>query len=102
MTLLTSNFIFEIPLYAVSIALMYRQHIILGVVFIPSTGELFSAEVGKGAFCNGKKISVSKTTTLSDAICSVEYYSKSNDEKIINAGLDDFAYFARRTKKSAT
>lgn len=56
----TRNFANGIPLFAVSIALVYKEEIIIGVIYNPSTRSLFYAEKNKGAFLNDKKISVSK------------------------------------------
>ncbi len=55
----TKNFSASIPLFCISIALMKGSRVLLGVVFNPFSDELFYAEKGKGAFLNGKKISVS-------------------------------------------
>jgi myo-inositol-1(or 4)-monophosphatase len=55
----TTNFAHGYPHYSVSIALQYRRRTVLGVVFDPGRGELFSAELGGGAFLNGKHLSVS-------------------------------------------
>jgi len=54
------NFAHKIPFFAVSIALLQEEDIIIGVVYNPATNSLFFAEKGKGAFLNGKKIHVSK------------------------------------------
>ncbi|MCK4243362.1 inositol monophosphatase [Candidatus Bathyarchaeota archaeon] len=56
----THNFIHGLPLFAVSIALEYKGKIVLGVVNIPFFDEVYLAEKGKGAYCNGTKIFVSK------------------------------------------
>ncbi len=56
----TRNFANGIPIFAVSIALVYRDEVIVGVVYNPATKSLFYAEKNKGAFLNDKKISVSK------------------------------------------
>ena len=45
--------------------------ILLGLVFDPFAGELFSARRGGGAFCNGRAIRVSGTACLADSLCSV-------------------------------
>jgi len=44
----------------VSVALVEKEEPILGVVYSPWRGELYTAQKGKGAFCNGKPIHVSK------------------------------------------
>jgi myo-inositol-1(or 4)-monophosphatase len=58
----TTNFIHGYPQFSVSIALQYRGHIILGVIFDPLKKELFTAEKDKGAFQNKKPMRVSNTT----------------------------------------
>ncbi|MFA6486556.1 MAG: inositol monophosphatase family protein [Candidatus Magasanikbacteria bacterium] len=93
----TSNFVLNIPMYSVSIALMKNNEVVLGVVYIPQTDELFWAQKSKGAFCNGKKIHVSNTKKLSDAIGSIEYWSKDNTR--IEKGLEEFNFYARKIKK---
>ena len=41
-----------------------KGEVVIGVVYDPILDELFHAEQGKGAFLNGNRISVSKTTIL--------------------------------------
>jgi len=60
----THNFIMEIPLFGVSIALEYKKEIILGVVYMPILKKMYCAEKGKGSFCNGKRIRVNDETNL--------------------------------------
>ncbi|CUS84518.1 myo-inositol-1(or 4)-monophosphatase [Candidatus Kryptonium thompsonii] len=60
----TTNYTHSFPVFCVSIALEYKGEVIIGVVYDPNLDELFYAEKGKGAFLNGKKISVSKTDKL--------------------------------------
>ena len=43
----------------ISVALARDGEPVLGVVYCPWRGELYSAEKGKGAFCNGKPLHVS-------------------------------------------
>lgn len=93
----TTNFSRNIPTHAVSIALLHDREVILGVVYIPKTKELFWAEKGSGAYCNGKKISVSETAELRDAMCSIAYYSKKDG--YADRGLADYCLFARQTRK---
>ncbi len=64
----TVNFARNIPQFSVSIAACQGNEVLSGVVFQPITGELFTAEKGKGAFLNGVKLSVSKVPTLESAL----------------------------------
>ncbi|EAT59736.1 inositol monophosphatase family protein [Chlorobium ferrooxidans] len=59
----TLNFIHSFPVFSISIALKNEQNDLLaGVVFQPLLEELFTAERGKGAYLNGRRISVSNRT----------------------------------------
>jgi myo-inositol-1(or 4)-monophosphatase len=60
----TVNYSHRLPIYSISIAYQYHGQLQLGVVYDPSLNECFSAERGRGAFLNGKKISVSKVNEL--------------------------------------
>ena len=63
----TRNFANGIPLFAVSIALSYKNEIIVAVVYNPAINSLFYAEKNKGSYLNDKQINVSKD----DAVHSI-------------------------------
>ena len=52
----TKEFIEGIPQFSISIALVYLGNPIIGVIYNPSTDELFSASKGMGSFYNDKKV----------------------------------------------
>ncbi|MBR4940560.1 MAG: inositol monophosphatase [Clostridia bacterium] len=58
----TSNFMFDLKLSVVSIALGSKKDdsVLAAAIYCPFTGELFSAIKNGGAFVNGKPISVSQ------------------------------------------
>ncbi len=56
----TSNFSIHNPLWSISLALLYKQELILGLILAPMLGELYLAEKNKGAYLNGKKIKTPK------------------------------------------
>lgn len=64
----TTNFIHGIPHFAVSIGLCKNKIPILGVIYDPFKNELFTAEKGKGALLNDKKIRVSNLKTIKSAV----------------------------------
>lgn len=64
----TTNFAHTFPQCSVSIALFYKNEPVLGGVANPATGETFLAQKGKGATLNGKKIHVSNTAKLAQAL----------------------------------
>lgn len=63
----TSNFIHEIPPYAVSIGLLQGNEIILGVVYEITRDECFYAWKGSKSFLNGKEIRVSEVASTENA-----------------------------------
>ena len=55
----TTNFIKDYHYSAISVALLEGKEVVAGVVYNPYLDEAFYAIKSEGAFCNGKKISVS-------------------------------------------
>lgn len=68
----TRYFAEGVPLYSISLALHKRNEAILGVVFNPETGEMFTAERGGGATLNGARIHCSARIALADSMICVE------------------------------
>lgn len=64
----TTNFTHAYPLFVVSIALEQKGEVVVGVVYDPLREEMFTATKNGGAFLNGKKIQVSRTAKLAQAL----------------------------------
>jgi myo-inositol-1(or 4)-monophosphatase len=64
----TTNFVHGIPLFAISIALMEGDKVILGVVHEVNRSESFYSWKGGKAYVNGKEIRVSNAKTLNDSL----------------------------------
>lgn len=56
----TTNFVKDLKHSAISIALLKDGIPFMGIIYNPYLDEMFWAEKGKGAFCNGEKICTSK------------------------------------------
>jgi myo-inositol-1(or 4)-monophosphatase len=69
----TVNFLFRIPQWAVSIACEDADGTIAGVVYDPMRDELWSAERGGVACCNGERVYASEQTDLSQAMVSTGF-----------------------------
>lgn len=69
----TQNFVNTHPFYSISIALFYDGEPVYGCVYAPVLDRMFYAEKGKGAFENGKKISVKECSSLSTASCATGF-----------------------------
>jgi myo-inositol-1(or 4)-monophosphatase len=64
----TTNFLHGIPHFAVSIALEREGELVAGLIFNPVSHDTFSAERGKGAFLNDRRLRVAARSDLSAAI----------------------------------
>ena len=64
----TTNFLHGFPQYCVSIALLHKGVASHAVVFDPNRNEIFTASKGVGAYVNDRRIRVSKTDKLDDAL----------------------------------
>ena len=69
----TTNYLHGYPVYAVSIALRVRDVLQVGVIYDPTRDELYSASKGKGAHLNNRRIRVSNTRRLSDAMLATGF-----------------------------
>jgi myo-inositol-1(or 4)-monophosphatase len=74
----TMNFLHGIPHFAISIALERESTIVAGLVYNPISEELFTAERGKGAFLNDRRIRVAARRRLAEAVvaCALPHPSR--------------------------
>lgn len=71
----TTNFVHGLPGFTISIALSYKQEVILGVIYDPNLDEMFWAEKGKGAFLNSNRVIVSDNNHLEGCVLATGYPS---------------------------
>jgi myo-inositol-1(or 4)-monophosphatase len=64
----TTNYLHRLPHYAVSIAVMHRGKVEHGVIYAPGTEDLYTASRGRGAQLNNRRLRVSATASLEDAL----------------------------------
>jgi myo-inositol-1(or 4)-monophosphatase len=69
----TTNYAHGYPVFCVSIALEAEGKIRLGAVYNPMLDELFIAERGAGALLNGRRLTVSRTETLSRSLLATGF-----------------------------
>ncbi|MFW6352476.1 MAG: inositol monophosphatase family protein [Bacteroidota bacterium] len=69
----TTNFIHSQPPYAVSIALMDKKEVILGVVYEITMQECFYAWKGSKAYLNGHEIKTSKIKKVKDGLIATGF-----------------------------
>ncbi|MBL7111444.1 MAG: inositol monophosphatase [Bacteroidales bacterium] len=91
----TTNFIHGLPPYAISIALMEDQEVILGIVYEICFKERFYAWKGSKAYLNGKEIHVSKADKVSNSLIATGF-PYTNFEK-----MDQFMHSMRFFMKNS-
>jgi myo-inositol-1(or 4)-monophosphatase len=64
----TSNFLHGIPHFAIAIALAREGSVVAGLIYNPANDDLFTAEKGKGAFLNDKRLRVAARRMLSESV----------------------------------
>ncbi|MEZ5775282.1 MAG: inositol monophosphatase family protein [Hyphomicrobiaceae bacterium] len=64
----TTNFLHSLPVFAISIGLERDGQMIAGLVYNPIMNELYTAEKGKGAFLNDRRMRVAARRTLADCV----------------------------------
>lgn len=66
----TANFIRDLGFSAISVGLVKDGRPVLGVVYNPYRDEMFYAEEGKGAYLNGRRISISQNDLEHSVFCT--------------------------------
>lgn len=69
----TKNYLSNVPVFAVSIALEHEGSLIAGVIYDPLNDQMYSAAKGQGAFLNGTPIHVSKNQKLAESLMATGF-----------------------------
>ncbi len=92
----TTNFIHGLPCFAVSIALMKNDELVIGVIYEINLKECFYAWEGSKAYLNGIEITVSNTERVEDMLVATgfPYYDYSRIDEYMNL----LTYFMKNTR----
>ena len=78
----TTNFLYGLGGYAVSIAAADSTGPVAGAVFVPASRELFTAARGRGAFLGSTPITCSTNTTLDTALVATGFSYDSDHRRV--------------------
>lgn len=92
----TTNFVHRFPFVAVSIGLLVNKEPVLGVVYNPILNEMYTAKKGQGSYCNGKKLQVTKTEELKNALICAEF-GTSRDKKVLDSKFQSIRNVVERS-----
>ena len=91
----TTNYVYDHPIFDVSIGIESEGKLLVGVVHIPVLGETYAAVRGAGATLNGEPISVSRTEELSSSLLSTGF---PYDEDLVPKALQSFSNLVRKSR----
>lgn len=92
----TTNFLQQIPVYAVSVGLLHHDQLVVGIVSDVEQEEAFYAWKGGGAWCNGERIHVSGQTNVLDAVVATGFPYASRD--VLPQLTSVFEYFLKNAR----
>ena len=69
----TTNYSRRFPSFSVSIGLVHRGELEIGVVYDPLNRHLFTAQRGRGAILNGKPLRVSRVEEVGHAVVALDW-----------------------------
>ncbi len=92
----TTNFLHQIPVFSISIALQRKDKTIIGIVYEINNDECFSGWLNGGVFLNGRKVSVTREESLSDVLVATgfPYFDFARTTKY----LEVLEYFMRHSR----
>jgi len=100
----TSNYVHGFPAWCVSIALARGDEILVAAIYDPVRDECFTAQLGSGAWLNGKPIRVSDCGLLSDALVALSFPPHTTADSLAVAdflAVVPHVHSARRTGSTA-
>ncbi|MEQ8705969.1 MAG: inositol monophosphatase family protein [Phaeodactylibacter sp.] len=92
----TTNFLFQLPVFSISLALEREGEIVLGIVYEVNQQEAFYAWKDSGAYLNGKPIRVSKRPTLPQSLLATGFPYYNYDQT--QAYLKALQFFMQHTR----
>ncbi len=89
----TTNFVHQFPIFCISLALECDGEIEIGIIDVPMMNQTWTAIRGQGTFCNGKKVTVSKTAEFSDALLATGFFAEEPEN--LEEQIRIFSHFVR-------
>jgi myo-inositol-1(or 4)-monophosphatase len=100
----TTNYVHDVPSYAVSIGLVVEGIVQVGVIYDPSRDEMFSAVKGHGTTLNGQPLRCTQSPNLGETLISIGFPPNLRGNEYVVEAWKWFGYECqglRRTGSSA-
>lgn len=92
----TTNYAHAFPVFCVSLALEWKEQVVLGMIYDPMREELFSAIKGEGAFLAERRIQVSSVNDLDKSLVATGFPYDLRQSPVNN--IDHFNNFLLRVQ----
>lgn len=92
----TTNFLHQLPIFSVSVALQQKGKTVIGIVYEINQDECFYAWQGGGAFMNDQPIRVSSNANLADSLTATGFPYYDYDK--MEAYMSVLQHFMRHTR----
>ena len=91
----TTNYAHGFPVFCTSVGLLHQGRPLLGALVLPVLDQVFWAAPGLGAWCNDKRLQVTRCTRLSDALLATGFaYDRIHRQ---DNNYAEFAWFTHRS-----
>lgn len=70
----TTNYVHGFHVFCISIGLQWKGELVAGLIDVPMLGKTYQASKGGGAFVNGERMSVSRTTRIKDSLLATGFF----------------------------
>jgi myo-inositol-1(or 4)-monophosphatase len=91
----TTNYVHDCPMYCVSIGLEEDGQLVAGVIYDPNRNEMFRAAKGQGAWLGSRRLQVSNTDRLENALLATGFPPDLRGQE---KQLDWWQYFSLRAQ----
>jgi myo-inositol-1(or 4)-monophosphatase len=96
----TTNFLFQLPVFSISLGLEVEGALVLGIVYEVNQSEAFYAWKGGGAYLNGRPVRVSQRPSLPESLLATgfPYYDYDQTQAYLKA-LEHFMQHTRGIRR---
>jgi myo-inositol-1(or 4)-monophosphatase len=98
----TTNYVHDCPLYCISIGLQVAGALVVGAIYDPSRQEMFAAAQGHGAWLNQRRLRVSATARLEDALLATGFPPDLRGHEITLEWWRHFSFTARSLRRTGS
>lgn len=97
----TTNYVHGFHVFCISIGLQFQGELVAGLIDVPILNKTYSAAKGQGAFCNGEKMSVSKTHKIRESLLATGFFPDNTNALARQLKIfSDLVYEARGIRRA--